>query len=164
MIVFDSSTIILLAKLEMLDLLLNASNQELVITEVVKSEVGAKNTFDALLIQKRIGEGNIKVRKVNGNNIEKIMKDFSINIGEAETIALAITDKESLLATDDKNVINACKLLNIPFTTSIGLLLRAKEKNLLTGKEAEIKLDLLARYGRYKTSIINDAKRKLKGG
>lgn len=108
-------------------------------------------------------EGKIEVREITDNQTEKIMNDFKVNIGEAEAMALALDNKGSLLATDDKNAINACKLLNIPFTTSIGILIRAKGKNLLTKEEALAKLEQLSKYGRYKKDIISDAKSKLGG-
>ncbi|MBI2660746.1 hypothetical protein HYX09_00590 [Candidatus Woesearchaeota archaeon] len=163
MIVFDSSTVILLAKVEILDLLLNNYKNSIVISLSVINEVNAKNTFDALLIKKRVEEGKIEVREITDNQTEKIMNDFKVNIGEAEAMALALDNKGSLLATDDKNAINACKLLNIPFTTSIGILIRAKGKNLLTKEEALAKLEQLSKYGRYKKDIISDAKSKLGG-
>jgi predicted nucleic acid-binding protein len=39
--------------------------------------------------------------------------------GEAEAIALALKEKAELLGIDDKNGINACKLLGIRFTTAV---------------------------------------------
>ena len=61
----------------------------------------------------------------------------------------------------DENGINACKLLGIPFATAIGILIRMREKGLLPVNDALPKLAALATYGRYKQSIIEDARRKL---
>jgi hypothetical protein len=69
--------------------------------------------------------------------------------------------------TDDGNYggcdggINACKLLNIAFTTAVGILIRLREKGLLEHGEALAKLETLAKYGRYKTSIMEDARTQL---
>ena len=49
----------------------------------------------------------------------------------------------------------------IAFTTAIGILVRSREKGLLTGNEALAKLMTLAKHGRYKESILEDARRKL---
>ena len=49
----------------------------------------------------------------------------------------------------------------IAFTTAIGILVRSREKGLLTGSEALAKLTILAKHGRYKESILEDARRKL---
>jgi predicted nucleic acid-binding protein len=87
--------------------------------------------------------------------------DFGLGRGEAEAIVLALSEKADVLGIDDKNGINACKLLGIAFTTAIGILVRSREKGLLTGSEALAKLATLAKHGRYKESILEDARRKL---
>ena len=56
MIVFDSSTLILLAKKELLDVFLNNFDGIVAIPKVVREETCNKKTFDALLIEKRIEE------------------------------------------------------------------------------------------------------------
>jgi len=65
------------------------------------------------------------------------------------------------LRIDDKNAINAAKLLGIPFTTAVGILVRSREKGLPDHAEALAKLTALAKYGRYKDSIVEDAKQKM---
>ena len=74
-------------------------------------------------------------------------------------IVLALVER--VLAIDDKNGINACKLLGVTFTTATGMLVRMREKRLLTTSEALGKLGGLAKHGRYKESILEDARRKL---
>ena len=81
--------------------------------------------------------------------------------GEAEAIALAINEKAEVLGIDDKNGINACKLLGVAFTTAVGILNRSREKRLLEEPDALAKLSSLAKHGRYKDSIIEDARPKL---
>lgn len=77
-------------------------------SKVYKESYKAKKTFDAQLIQKRINEEKIKIKKVKKpEKIEKLKKDFNISKGEAE--ALSLQEKTDILATDDKNAIKACK-------------------------------------------------------
>jgi hypothetical protein len=52
-------------------------------------------------------------------------------------------------------------VLGIAFTTAVGILIRSREKGLLEELDAITKLALLAKYGRYKHSIIEDARLKL---
>jgi len=52
-------------------------------------------------------------------------------------------------------------LLGIAFTTAIGILLRSREKSLLDRRAALAALGALAKYGRYESSIIEDARLKL---
>ena len=163
-IVFDSSTLILLAKKELLDVFLNNFDGIVAIPKVVREESCNKKTFDALLIEKRIEEEKIKVYEVEKKDlVKKLIEDFNLEDGEAEAIILCIEKGSKILATDDKNAINACKVLKIKFTTAINILIRAYEKQLIEREKALIKLDNLRVVGRYKEKIIEDAKRRVIG-
>jgi predicted nucleic acid-binding protein len=163
MLVLDASTLILLAKAELLGPFLEGIKLRAVIPEEVARECcGAKKTLDALVIQQALDESAITVIPVkNRKLVAKLQADFSLGQGEAEAIALAVGQRASLIGIDDKNGINACKLLGVPFTTAIGILLRSREKGLLDRSWALAALASLARYGRYKESIIEDARLKL---
>ena len=82
-------------------------------------------------------------------------------LSATDAIALALKENAELLGIDDKNGINACKLLGVAFTTALGILIRSREKGLLEDSDALDKLALLARHGRYKNSIVEDARLKL---
>ena len=56
MIVFDSSTLILLAKCELFDIFIKSYGKHVIIPKTVQMECLEKKTFDALLIEKRIEE------------------------------------------------------------------------------------------------------------
>ena len=163
MIVLDASTLILIAKMEALDLFLSGSKLEVAIpAEVEKECCVVKKTLDALMIQKAVQESNIKVVDVkNKKVVTKLRGDFGLGRGEAEAIALALAEKAEILCIDDKNGINACKLTGIPFTTAIGILIRMREKRLLTVGEALAKLAALEKHGRYRQSILEDARQRL---
>jgi predicted nucleic acid-binding protein len=114
------------------------------------------------MIRKALDESRIRVIAIKERKlITKLGEDFGLGSGEAEAIALAVTAKARILGIDDKNGINACKLLGVAFTTAIGILVRMCEKRLLTKSEALAKLDGLATHGRYKKSILEDARRRL---
>jgi predicted nucleic acid-binding protein len=163
MIVFDASTLILIAKVELLDLFLgNVGVPVAIPAEVAKECCGSKKALDAVMIQKALDESRIKTMAVkNRRVVAKLETDFSLGKGEAEAIALAVSEKARLLGIDDKNGINACKVLGLAFTTAVGILIRSREKGFLEGPEALEKLARLAEHGRYKDSIIDDARLKL---
>jgi predicted nucleic acid-binding protein len=165
MVVFDASTLILIAKAELLEPFLAGSKLRVAIpVEVEKECCGSKKTLDALMIRKAVDESRIKVVAVkNRRLVAKLRADFSLGNGEAEAIALALNEKAQLLGIDDKNGINACKLLGIAFTTAVGILIRSREKGLLEGPDAHAKLAMLAKHGRYENSILEDARLKLEG-
>lgn len=163
MIVFNSSTLILLARVELLDAFLGAVDEKVVIPKEVERECcEEKRTPDALIIQAAIREKRIAVQSLQVRKLyTKILADFPLGRGEAEALAVAVSRKARLFATDDKKAIQAAKLVRIPFTTAVGILVRMSEKGLLAKKEAHLKLEALRKHGRYKKDIIEDAKAKL---
>ncbi|MFA4820226.1 MAG: hypothetical protein WC613_04705 [Candidatus Aenigmatarchaeota archaeon] len=151
--VFDSSSIILLAKISMLNIV--AKNFECVITKDVKKECTHKKDYqDAKIITRLINEGLLHVENINvAKNMEY---EFRLGKGEASSITLALKEK-TVLATDDKAAIKACKIFGIGFVTSIDFVLRAFEKDKITSEEAKTKISKLDEYGRYSTEIIKNA-------
>jgi predicted nucleic acid-binding protein len=163
MFVFDASTLILAAKIELLPLFLDSVGMEVAVPRAVEQECcGASKTLDALVIRKALDERRIQVHKVrSGKLIAKLASDFRMGSGEAEAIALALEQKARIVGIDDKCGIDACKLLGLPFTTAIGLLIRSRQKGLIGREDAQARLAALARHGRYRTSILDDAARQL---
>lgn len=164
MIVFDSSTLILLAKVELLDYFISEYNGKILIPREVEAECGhKKESFDAMLIHKRIGERKIDVSEVSNVALcKKLMEDFSIDRGEAEVIALALDKRAKLIAVDDKNAIKACRILKIPFSSAVAILVRLVEHDVIDINTARGKLELLIKYGRYSNAIIKQVKDRLK--
>lgn len=163
MIVLDASTLILLAKAELLELFLARVGVPVAIPAEVERECcGRKRTLDALMIEKAIRESKIKaIPAKNEKLVARLQGDFGLGRGEAEAVVLSLKQGAQLLGIDDKNGINACKVLGIPFTTAIGILVRSCENRLLDPDEALARLEALRRHGRYKDSIIEDARLKL---
>jgi len=163
MIVSNASTLILLAKVELLETFLAALDERVAIPKEVERECcEEKRTPDALLIRKAIADGKIAVRTIKATKLYgRLLADFPLGKGEAEALALALSRKARLFVTDDKKAIQASKLLKIPFATAVGILVRVYGKGLLGKKEAQLKLESLAKYGRYKKDIVEDAKTRL---
>ncbi|MGC1486121.1 MAG: hypothetical protein WA789_20210 [Candidatus Acidiferrum sp.] len=163
MLIFDASTLILIAKIELLDAFLTGAPLRITIPPAVERECcGAKKTLDALMIRRALDESRIQVSAVeNRRLVSRLAAEFSLGKGEAEAIALGIAESGSIVAIDDKNGINACKLLGIAFTSAVGILIRSREKNLLSRMEALASSASLGRYGRYSEIIVEDARRRL---
>ena len=92
MIVFDASTLILIARAELLDLFLAHVSAPVAIPgEVEKECCGSKKTLDGVIIQKALDGARIKTVAVkNRRLVNKLQADFSLGRGEAEAIALAL--------------------------------------------------------------------------
>lgn len=163
MVVFDSSTLILLAKAELLEDFVNDYKGDIILPDEVKDECcSKKNSFDALLISRMIDERKIKVAKIHNKGLsEKLMTDFSIAMGEAQALVLFLEKRGKLFAVDDKNAIKACRILKIPFTTALAIFVRLVEMGIIKHDRARKKLVHLAAYGRYKDTMIREAKERL---
>lgn len=161
-IVFVASTLILLAKIELLREITEEIN--VIIPEKVKSECLLKEGIDATLISTLIRETKIVVKKAgNAEAIKKIQQDFRIEAGEAESLWLA-RRIDCPIAVDDGPTIKACKVIGQRFTTAIHFLLSLASQNRLEKDIALAKLEKLSTIGRYSKKILGDATQRLKGG
>lgn len=165
MIILDASTLILLAKITIIEMFISNFHGRVLISEKVRVEVSVEGAEEAPLIGKLIKEKKIDVLKVKNIRLaKKLMEDFNIDSGEAETLTLALQEKADVIATDDRNAIRACRILKMDFTTAIAVLIRSCEKKLLDKDEALIKLKKLESIARYNREIIEDARKQIKGG
>jgi predicted nucleic acid-binding protein len=165
MIILDASTLILLAKIEILETFLLNFPGRVCIPERVQGEACWKKAEETVLIERLIHEKKIHVVRAKDHRLtKKLMEDFHVNGGEAEAVTLALQEKASIVATDDRNAIRACKCLKIDFTTAIAILIRSVERNLLDQDEAFIKLKKLKSIARYSRTIIEDARKRIEGG
>jgi len=165
MIIFNASTLILLTRMDVLDLFLSSFEGTVIIPEKVRSEVAKSDKEDAESINRHIGDKKIGVVKVkNVALVKRFMDDFSIDAGAAEALTLAGEKKAGIVTTDDRNAIRACKLLKLEFVTAVSFLIRAVEKGVLSKDEGIVKLKQLQSIGRYSKQILDDAAQQIQGG
>lgn len=162
-IILDASTLILLAKITLLELA--AEHLKIIIPETVESEaVAKKELLDARLIGRLIQENKIKVVQVKQALLGKeIQKDFLLGRGEAQALELA-GDKNSLLGIDDQQGIKACKVFGIAFTTALAMIVRFHEKGLLKQEQLKSKIEKLRTYGWYRKELLEAVFKEIKGG
>lgn len=161
-IIFDSSTLILLAKIELLREI--TEDIKVIIPEEVKTECLSKGGTDTILISTLIKETKIQVKKAgNPEAIKKIQRDFRIEAGEAEALYLA-KRLDCPLAVDDGPTIKACKVMGQRFITAIHFLLNLVLRKRLEVPIAMAKFEKLSHYGRYSREIMEDAIKRLRGG
>lgn len=165
MLIFDASTLILLARIDLLGLFLSDFKGTVIIPEKVKAEVIRLDKEEAESVNRYIEDKKIGVVKVkNAALVKKLMDDFSIDVGEAEALTLAGEKKAGIVATDDRNAIRACKLLKLEFITAVSFLIRAVDKGIVSKEEGLIKLKKLQSIGRYSKQILDDAAQQIQGG
>ena len=159
-IVSDSSTLILLAKINILKMVHNYYKKVLIPKQVFIEtvEIGKEqNKEDALIIEKEIKDKKIIISEIiNKENLNVILKDFKCNLGEAEMLSLAI-DKNATLFTDDAEAMKACRVYDLEFITALAFLVKLINDNKIDKEEALIKFSLLSKLGYYSKEILNEA-------
>jgi predicted nucleic acid-binding protein len=161
-VVFDASTLILLAKLELLPSIV--SQHDVLMTPVVEREAVRRASHDAVLIARLMSQGSIQVVRTPypRQEVRSLQKDFGLAAGEATSLWLAASKRETL-ATDDGPAIRACKVVGVPFVTAIHFLLDALRRGDLSQEVALAKLERLAVHGRYHQRILDAARSKMEG-
>jgi predicted nucleic acid-binding protein len=157
-IISDASMLILMSKLDILDTMLETFGS-IIISEGVRVEVVDRGKegkkMDALLVEKRIDDGKILVKKISKDDEKnKLMNDFNIHSGDAEAILLYLEEKADLLGTDDYQTLKTCKILNIHYFTTPLFLLQSHTNQKIEKTFALRKIDRLSKLGWYKDEII----------
>lgn len=156
-VVFDSSTLILLAKITLLRDV--TERLECGIAETVETEcTRRRDLMDAQLVRALVEERRLAVHAVTVP--AALTEDFGLDEGEAATIALA-RELGAVVAVDDKVAITTCQVLGLDFVTAISFVERAVEEGLLSGEQAREKIHRLDEHGRYAPRIIEEALRRL---
>lgn len=156
-VVFDASTAILLARVDLLRKVIDRMDSGIGV--VAADEAVRKQTEDARAIAILLQEGALRKISVPGDS-RTLRTEFRLGPGEAETILLAQQER-AVCATDDGPAIRCCKVLGIPFATAIVFLVGLVESGDLDVELGRELLNKLQRYGRYSSRIIEDAGRRI---
>ncbi len=166
-VVADSSALILLCKIELLESL--CQKHKIVIPlEVYKEAVEeglARKHPDALKLRELIDKKMIKIEKVTWiAEFRKVKENHGLGEGEAEAICLVLENKASIVALDDFKAIRYCERFRIPFTTTITLIMDSYEEKEIDKNTAAKMMRDLAVKGRFNNQVIFKALEKLEGG
>jgi len=160
MVVLDASTLILLAKSNLL--LLLAEKTQIEIPEEVQQEaLVRRELYDARMIEEMLRTGKIQVSKFpRPDRRKQVQVDFRLEAGEAAALLLA-KENNKPVGTDDGPAIKAARIMGVPFFTAIHVLLELYAKGRMNKKIALAKLDLLEKFGRYNAQILSDARERI---
>ncbi len=143
-VISNTSCLILLSKIQQLDLLKSLYNS-IIITDTVKAEFG-ENIPNFIKIKNPNQEFSVK-------SLEQILDS-----GEASTIALALESKNSLVILDDLKARKIAKNLGLKITGTLGILAKAKKLGIIDDLEKQI--NELQRKGIWiSESVINQIRR-----
>ena len=155
----DSCSIILLAKATILEIL--SDKQDLFVTEEVYKEIlkgKDKNFADALLIEKLVKEKKIKIIDVTSTGlIKKLVQDFNLGVGEAETLALAIDEQCDAVLTDNKQGRKTALVYNLNLIGSIDAITALYKLRSIDKDKAVGGLKGLRKFGWFQDYLIDSA-------
>ena len=117
-IISNTTCLIVLDNLNLIHILKDVY-KEIYITEEVHKEFGNKI------------EDWIKIKDVKNKNYTKLLNTF-IDLGESSTIALSYEINNSIMILDDLKARKIAKSMNLKYTGTLGVLLRAKEKGIIS--------------------------------
>ena len=136
--IINASPLIILAKINKLEIL-KKIYESVEIASSVYQEVVVKgleiNSIDAHIVKERIERKNIKVLALSSEFIEKAKKIesvYGIDIGEAETIALALQLNKKEAIIDEISARDAAKAFGIKPIGTLRVLLIAYKNNLIS--------------------------------
>jgi predicted nucleic acid-binding protein len=155
-LVADSSTLVLLAKCGLLEIVCELFMVVIPASGVneVAGESMARKYPDAALISLLISKGCIRIQEPGSYQISV---PLSLHLGERETLLLALNLPESIFASDDGKAIKAARFLGVPFIITPKLVVELFRLERITFKKARQSLEKLCEIGRYAPEIIAGA-------
>ena len=141
-IVMNASPIILLHKINRLDLL-NRLFDNVLIPEAVVQEINAINSPDEPTILSNISYECIKV----SNKAAVIGLLGRLHLGEVEVMVGALEQGVKTVVLDDFSARNKAKQLGLNVTGTLGIIIKARNNNLI--KDIAIEIDGLSAAGIY---------------
>lgn len=161
MLVSNTSTLVLLAKIRCLEAFIEVAPLIEIPSQVKKEALFEENSYYARFIGKLIADKKIKVVDVDNGMISNIMSKFSLNLGEAAAFAMFDSKKHNAVLTDDGELIKLCKLEKAPFLCAMAIIIRLFEKNKLSKELSLEKLEELHKIGRYSVKLYEHFRKEV---
>jgi predicted nucleic acid-binding protein len=161
-IIADSTPLILLAKLALLDILCDRFSV-VVPAEVALEATRRQDLADARYIQVLVDGGRLKVNRGDPRHSTLLGKQWGIGKGEAAVLALAKAE-EAVLMTDDFAAMRVARVLRLPFTTTPRMIVEFQKQGLISLDAARAKLVELERHAWIGAPVLARMREILEGG
>ncbi len=158
MIVKDSMVMIHLAKITLLEKSCGFF-KKVVVPKSVYNEILAgkeKGYEDIKIITDLVGEKKIIVEQVKNKKLIRRAKEFNIQGGEGEAVALYWQDKAGCLATDDDNIRKKSAVLDIKIIGTPAIVLALYKEKLVGKNKFEESLNALRKIGWFSNAVIDE--------
>jgi predicted nucleic acid-binding protein len=143
----DSGPLIALAKLNRLHLLLDLWETVQIVEAVYQEAVvlgQARGAPDALTIRLFWQQHHLPVVSVPADTLGAYQPALTLDSGEYATFAWALTLPDVLVLADDEDARTEARRLALPVRGTLGVLIAAYHRNLLTHSETELLLNEIA--------------------
>ena len=161
MLVSNTSTLVLLAKVQCLEAFIGIGHIIEIPSQVKQESLFDEGSYYARLIQKLIAERKIKVTNTDEKATANVMSQFRLHKGEAAAYVLFNGKKHGAILTDDWELIKLCRLNGVPFICAMAIVIILNQNGTLTKKEAVEKLNDLFEIGRYSEKLYEHFKSKV---
>lgn len=151
-VVNDAMVLIHLAKAGLLETSCDYF-QQMLIPPLVHHEVTRGGHADSIIIVTLIRKKKILVEKINQLHLIQQAKEFNIQRGEAEAVALYWERRADLLATDDDNVRKKKHILQLNIIGTPVIILKLYLEQKITKERLNEAILLLKRVGWFTSTI-----------
>ena len=161
-IIVDSAPLILLAKLSLLDEV-GKRFQLIVPLEVAQETTFRQDLADARAIREFINKGPLKVEKSRPLKGANLRNKWNLGSGEAAVIVMAI-EKKAIILTDDYAAMRVAKVFQVPFVTTVDVLVELFNIKVLSSNLTRSKLMELKKHAWISPQFIAMAIKKIEEG
>jgi len=162
MLVSNTSTLVLLAKIDLLEKFLDIASPITIPSQVKIEYSFDKTSYYFKLLEKMVSDKRIIVKQVNESELKNVLQNFRLDKGEAAVYRLYKKGGYKAILTDDGELIKLCKLDGVPFLCSLAIVIRLYERKIITKEEASEKLEKLNVIGRYSKEIYEYFKKEVR--
>lgn len=158
MIVKDTMVIIHLAKITLLERSCHYFKL-VMIPEAVHREILAgqeKGYEDVTITQELVASGKIRIKRVRDKSLLRRAKEFNVQRGEAEALALYWQEKADYLATDDDALRKKSALLNLKAIGTPAIILKLYQEKLIDRHKLLDSLQALKKIGWFSNVVIDN--------
>lgn len=156
-VIKDAMVIIHLAKITLLESSCNYF-KKVIIPEKVYDEIligEDKGYIDTKITKELIIKNKIAIKKIKNKNFLNGVKEFNIQRGEADCVALYWQEKADYLATDDDNVRKKSLILNIKVIGTPTIILKLFKEKIINKEKTMLSINELRRIGWFSNSVLD---------
>ena len=134
-VVCDTSPLILLAKIDRLELLFRLYRQTAIPISVL-DEVRVGPTEETTAIESLVENKALKIQRVSPEVLESV--PANLGAGEREAIALAIETDANMVVLDDREGRRVARERDLSVTGTIGILIEARAREMIASVRGEM--------------------------